>query len=359
MAALSGGLAFGQVADELEDFEPTVILGAPETIGTIETPDIPLPAPEPAAPDLTFGDALLAYETGDPGQALVIAKVAGAAGDARAQVLAGHILMRGETGLVDDFDAVSWLRRAAEQGNVDAMLALGEMSVGTRGGLTPQDAVNYYKQAADAGDTQAMRALSTLAGEGLGVKRDVEVAAAWEETAAGAGDVEAMRRRGEALMDSNPVEALRWLEEAARAGDGASAYAAAILRLESLDIPPDERAVARLLKQAADAGIAAAEADYGLVVYQGAGVTRDVEAAAELFRRAAEGGDAEGQFLWAFTLAKGEGVEADKAEAYYWLLRSGESGVAEYDESRRQLREGLEAVLEEGVMAEVRGRVRE
>ena len=355
MAALSGGVALAQVADELEDFEPTVVIGAPETVGEVEV--VPAPTTPSNAPALTFADALRAYESGDPGRALVVAKVAGAAGDDRAQLLAGHILMRGETGLVDDFDAVSWLRQAAEAGNVDAMLALGEMSVGTRGGLTPDDAVRYYKMAADRGDTQAMRALSTLAGEGLGVRQDPRVAAAWEETAAGNGDVEAMRRRGEALMDTDPVAALRWLEEAARAGDAPSAYAAAILRLESLDIPPDERAVARLLRQAALGGIPAAQADYGLVVYQGAGTERDIDAAARLFRQAAEGGDPEGRFLWAFTLAKGEGVEADKAEAYYWLLKSGESGVPEYDASRRQLREALEEALEPEVQAEVRGRV--
>gem|GEM_PF-965165 len=361
-------MAWAQDASEFEDFEDVVVIGQerPSTIGDIDIPktiavmdeygEIDMEAlPETvSAPALraSFADARLAYEGGDMALALRNARSAAESGDKRAQMLAGMILARGSAGYRDDDAAREFLEMAAGQNDPDALLLLGEMAVDGRAGMTTADAQRWFQTAASLGDTQAMRALSTLA-EG-----NPTVATAWESRAAREGDAEAMRRRAADLMDSDPVAALGWLEKAAAKGDIEAAYAAAILRIENYDIPPDEAKAAALMRQAAEGGLPAGMADYGLLVYQGAGVTRDLPASAAWFRKAAEAGDSEGMFLWAFTLAKGEGVDQDYGEAYYWLLKSGSSGVDDYDAARQQLRERLEANVDASVLAAARARMK-
>jgi len=349
------GTAWAQ-SSELEDFDDIIVIGedAPATtISTITAPNITVRA-EPDTPEtepaILFADALIAYQQGDALSALLDATTAAEAGDARAQVLAGHILMRGEAGRINDSEAVRLFKLAAAQDDLDAMLALGELGVNARGGLSQSDALNYYRMAADLGDTQAMRALSTLAQGSSG-----SVATQWEQRAAASGDVEAMRRRGAALIDTDPQAALTQLKAAAAKGDAESAYAAALMLAENPDVRPDEALAAKLMKQAANAGLPAAMSGYGLLVYQGAGMPRDVTSAADWFKRAAEAGDAEGGFLWAFTLSKGEGVSQNYEEAYYWLLKT-QDEADDYDTTRQQLRETLEANVAPAILAKARAR---
>ena len=97
---------------------------------------------------MTYQDALNAYEDGNKTLALIHAKAAGTPradglfGDADAQVLAGHILRRGETGLIDTEDAARWFRAAADQNHPDALVALGEMALRSQAGMHPGQALD-------------------------------------------------------------------------------------------------------------------------------------------------------------------------------------------------------------------------
>jgi len=62
---------------------------------------------------LSFAQAKDAYEAGDKNLALVYGKAAAEKGDTEAQVLVGHILMRGETGVIDYVAAADWFKKAA------------------------------------------------------------------------------------------------------------------------------------------------------------------------------------------------------------------------------------------------------
>ena len=327
--------------------EPMIatILGPDGEILT-EEPTRPVTMPTPAR-EQDFAVAMLAYQEGNFAKAYRTALSAAQFGEVRGYVIAGTLLMKGQGVERNDTEAVRLLRLAAVGNDADALMALGALAVEGRGGLSPSDATGFYRQAANLGDAQAMRALSTLAADS-----DAGVAQAWESRAAGSGDVESMKRKGAAMVDSDPLAALEWLERAARAGDADSAHAAALLRLENFDIPPDERATAEMMRIAADGGIASAMAEYGLMVLQGQGVRRDEAEAARWLRRSAEAGDAEGAFMYAYTLAKGDGVAVDEAEAYYWLLKSGAQG----DAARDQLRGVLEAKLSPEVRASARRR---
>jgi len=306
---------------------------------------------------ITFQHAMDAYEAGDKALALAHAKIAANNGDVEAMVLAGHILMRGETGLIDTIGAADWFQRAAARHHVDAYVALGELAIRGQAGLTASDAKYWLQKAADLGRTDAMRALADMNMQGTGTVPNPSAGTDLLVRAANNGDALAMKKLGDRLFDTDAEAALGWYEKAAAKGDPNSAYIAAIMYAENYDIRPNAKKAAVLMRQAAEAGMPTAQADYGLLVYQGAGVTRDINAAAKWFERAAKGGDREGQFLYAFTLYKGEGVPQSSEDAYYWLLKSdGESGVDEYDNDRKNFKKNLEKTLDPSVMARARAR---
>lgn len=301
-------------------------------------------------------DAMKAYEGGDKNLALAYGKIAAANGDEEAQILVGHILMRGETGLVDTAEAAKWFQKAALNDNTDALVALAELSLRSQAGLTPPDAVTYLERAAALGRHDAMRVLADVYENGQGVEKDPVKAVQWRGKAAKEGDALAARAMGDETLEKDAFEALQWYEHAATLGDPQSAYIAAIMYVENYEIRPDRKKSAVLMRQAANAEIPAAMADYGLLVYQGVGVEQSNTSAAKWFERAAKAGDSEGQFLYAFTLAKGEGIDQSYEDAYYWLLRSGESGVDDYDNDRKALRERLESNVDSDVLARARSR---
>lgn len=270
--------------------------------------------------------------------------------------MVGHILRRGESGLTDADEAVRWYRRAAQNEQADALVALGEMALRAQGGLSPSDALDWLTRAANLGRTDAMRVLADMYKTGKGVVPNFDTSTYWLGQAAQGGDGLAARHMGDLFLDSDAPEALKWYEKAAAQGDPQSAYIAALMYAENFDIRPNETKAAVLMRQAAEGNIPAAQADYGLLVYQGAGVEPDAKRAAYWFERAATGGDREGQFLYAFTLAKGEGVEQSFEEAYYWLLKSGNSGIDEYDQDREILKSRLEDNVDPAILDKARQR---
>jgi len=141
---------------------------------------------QPAAP--TFQNALDAYNSGDINLAYSHAKTAAEAGDSDAQVLTGRILQKGETGLIDYLGAVQWYTMAANQGHIDAYVALGEMALLSQGGLTPAEAPKWLLPAAENGRTDAMRVLADMYINGMGVVSDPQRGQDWLSKAAEASD---------------------------------------------------------------------------------------------------------------------------------------------------------------------------
>ena len=306
-----------------------------------------------------YETALSAFQAGDYANALAEGKMAGLGGDVEAQIMVGHILMNGLAGPAQKNEAVDWYMKAAGSGNDDAMVALGELALGSYGGLSPSDAVKWLSRAADKGRTDAMLALADIYVVGKGTAPNRTIAQDWLVKADNFGDAKAKRKLGDLYFDTKPTEALSWYEKAAASGDNDAAYIAAIMYAENYDIKPDANKAAKLLKQAALAGLPAAQADFGLVVYQGNGTARSMDEAAKWFKKSAENGDPEGQFLYAFTLAKGEGVKQSYEDAYYWLLRAEKAkpnNVADYDQSRSELKKRLEANVDSAVLARARAR---
>ncbi len=314
-------------------------------------------APLPLPSVTTYEQALSDYDSGNISAALLFAKAAGEAGDARAQVLAGHIYRNGEAGVPNLYEAAKWYRKAALLGDDDAMVALGEMGYKSQGGLTPEDAKTYWTQAAQAGRQDAMRALADLNIKGLGVPRNQAEGVDWLILAADGGDAKAAKRMGDLYIDSAPETALAYYEKAAAAGDADAAYTAAIMYAENLAIKPNQGVATKLMEQAARGGHPAAMADYGLLIFQGIAGDGTPATAAKWFEKAARADDDQGKFFYAYSLAKGDGVSQDFEAAYRWVIQTDKSGIPDYDKDIDTLRSGLEGKLSAQTRARIAAQI--
>ena len=93
--------------------------------------------------------------------------------------------------------AVSWYRKAADQGDADAQYNLGVMYDNGQG--VPQDyaaAVSWYRKAADQGDADAQYNLGVMYDNGQGVPQDYAAAVSWYRKAADQGYADAQYNLG-------------------------------------------------------------------------------------------------------------------------------------------------------------------
>jgi TPR repeat protein len=170
----------------------------------------------------------------------------------------------------DPAEAEAWYRRAADAGDVDAMVKLGKMVA------DPQEAARWQERAAAAGGTRVMLRLGDEADD----RAQAEV---WYRRAAGAGDVDAMLKLGQ--LAGNREEALRWNEQAAAAGGGET-----MLRLGDQAQTRDRTEAEGWYRRAADVGNVDAMVRLGRLLEDW-----DRREAARWYRRAAASGSQAGR----------------------------------------------------------------
>jgi TPR repeat protein len=138
----------------------------------------------------------------------------------------GKLLVADEAPLLEGFvdrkaqheDGVKWIRKAADDGLLDAQTTYGVILY--QGDFEtkrdPAAAVGYLKPAADAGSLEAMNVLGVMHDNGDGVPHDPTVAERFLRQAAMAGHVKAQANLGEFLNRSPEnsearIAALAWL----------------------------------------------------------------------------------------------------------------------------------------------------
>ena len=182
-------------------------------------------------------------------------------GDAKAQNLLGTEYFSGELVAVDMERAVYWFQKAADNGNSMAMYNLGVLYL--NGNFLTEDygkAHHYFSEAARLGLPAAQTSLGLLYVKGIGVKKNMEEAVYWYRRAATFGkeaDVSRSYYEGHLLphrqrqylfgdpdaqfllagllvegkdgVKEDIQEAIRFYEDAASQGDGASMHQLALL----------------------------------------------------------------------------------------------------------------------------------
>jgi uncharacterized protein len=196
-----------------------------------------------------------------------------------------------------------------------------------------RSAYREWKAAAEAGQAEAEFDLGVLYAQGLGVRRDLTVAANWYRKSARQGNAEAQFALGQMYsrgwgVPRDEADALRWFQMASSVDS--EGPPTDWTRIEGYGIPQDLRQAAYWYRQAADQGHPEAQFNLARLYAGGQGVKRDEEQAARWVSASAAQGYAPAQANLGERFAAGNGVVKDHRRAYLWLTLAflhGDKGV--------------------------------
>jgi TPR repeat protein len=129
---------------------------------------------------------------------------------------------RAQPGKTPDLRTLGDLKKAAEAGDIEAMIRLGTFYLND---LKPDylEALRWFRRAAEMGNAFAMERLGGMHRDGYGVKQDYQQAMAWYRKAMDGGDLAAIASIGWMHyhgmgIPKNHAEALKWYRKAAEKG---------------------------------------------------------------------------------------------------------------------------------------------
>ena len=211
----------------------------------------------------------------------------------------GFALIQGDGAQKDVTAGIKLLERAAEKGDLESQLFLGEFFTQDNPDGPSQDiaaAVRWYTKAAEQGSAAAQVKLGARYATGDGVAEDPVEAAKWFRLAAEQGNSSAQFNlgvcyaKGEGVR-KDPVEAVKWYRLAAEQGDDGAQFNLGI-RYDSGDgVRKDPVEAAKWYRLAAEQGNASAQFNLGVCYANGDGAAKDPVEAAKWFRLAAEQGN--------------------------------------------------------------------
>lgn len=249
-------------------------------------------------------------------------------GQADAMAALGRLALSEKTPAADEA-ALPWLQKAAELGNADAQYQLGWLLAGGTS-RKPEDAGAYasFLRSARQGHVGAQIAVATHLLAGRGIAADPAAAREWLVRAAGTGDPVAhflLGRWHEAQQRPGMPEAIDSYLIAARAGHREAQFALADALAAAPDSARRHEAVQWYMK-AHDQGHPAAANRLGELYRDGDGDLRQPEKARALFQLAAGRGDANAMYNLAQMQSEGIGGERDAGVALSWFTRAAEQG---------------------------------
>jgi TPR repeat protein len=168
-------------------------------------------------------------------------------------------------GVPRDFaEAMKWLRKAADQGDVSAQFGVGLMWYQGRG--VPQnyvEAAKWFRKAAEQGDALTQTSLGAMYRDGQGVVQNYAKAAKWYREAAQQGEATAQYELGVMYfqgrgMAQNYAEAVKWYRKAAEQGYTDAQSNLGAMYANGLGVPQDYNEAAKWYRLAADKGDATA-----------------------------------------------------------------------------------------------------
>jgi TPR repeat protein len=186
---------------------------------------------------------------GDPGPA--VWRVGRAARDlgggaSGAQVNLGVMYYNGQSVPQSHREAVTWLRRAAEQGTPSRSTTSGSCTTAEGVPQNHREAVAWFRRAAEQGDADAQYNLGVMYDNGEGVPQDDREAVAWYRRAAEQGNANAQYNLGVMYANGRGVpqddrEAVAWYRRAAEQGYADAQYNLGIMYAKGKGVPQDDR----------------------------------------------------------------------------------------------------------------------
>lgn len=216
----------------------------------------------------------------------------------------------------DPTSALKWYRQAAEAGNTDAALRLGELLAAS----DAREAKQWIEKAITAGAVEGHAYLGDLA-----MVNDKQVARSHYEKGAEVGDSRSMVKLAGILLEdeTSNIDGLRWLERAT-ASRNVDAYA----RLGSLYLKEQPAKAYPFLIEAARNGIPQAQADLADLYLNGTLGKPDPQAAVTWLTEAMKSGNADYQYRLGLLHEQGIGTPVNYANAGTLYTMAGNKGNA-------------------------------
>ena len=244
-------------------------------------------------------------------------------GNPEAQAKLGTVFFNGGLGQQQDQKlAVFWYQKAADQKHVLANFNLGlcyDKGLGVA--ADPVQALKYYQAQLNAAVT--FRDVESV--------RDMKQAAAYFKMAADQGNLLCQREYGRMLLagdgvPSKPEEAVRYITQAAKAGDTAAQLLAAdIYAGRYLTVARDDAKMVDFLWQAATNNEPEALAKIGFCYEEGIGLPRDQTLAIKWYTKGADLGSPEAMVNLGSCYSQGKGgLARDDKVAVKWYERGAE-----------------------------------
>ncbi len=223
-----------------------------------------------------------------------------------------------------------WYRRAAKKGHVKSLLALGCQYEKEK---RYAEAAQCYKRAAEKNSAEAQLRLGDCYYHGNGVKKNLKEAVKWYGLAAENGHSEAQIRLGYCYYHGNGVkkdltEAVKWFICGGKNGNAAVQYLLGNCHSNGIGVKQNESEAAKWYRLAAEKGHTEAQYHLGNCYSNGIGVKQKESEAAKWYRLAAEKGHTEAQFNLGKTYS-GWGLLRNLAEAAKWYRLAAEKGHSE------------------------------
>ncbi|MDO5297105.1 MAG: zinc-ribbon domain-containing protein [bacterium] len=227
--------------------------------------------------------------------------------------------------LRDKEKALQWLTNAAEQGNIDAQLALGQRY--RQGKLIKADgklAETWLTKAMAQGSSAAMLALAEMYEQGSVIEKNGGKAVELYAQAAKQGNIQAMNHLGElyekgTLVERSLKKAVEYYTQAAKRNSPEAKCHLGKLYEKGQGVTKNMAKARSLYEQAAKQGSARAQYCLGNLYEKGQGVNKNIGKALQLYEKAAQQKDPEALAALAALYYVGEVVPLDvqKSINYY------------------------------------------
>ena len=199
---------------------------------------------------------------------------------------------------------------------------------GTNGAAKdPYSAVNFYKQAADLGNTEAQMLLGQMYLTGNIVEKNPGEAMKLFTAAANSGNDEACLKLVDLHIKNKDYElAVDMLKQAAEKNPKAQARLGEMY-MTGRGVEKDVKEAFKLFSEAANRGSIVAQYRIGEMYYKGIGVKKNYVEAAKWYRKAASKGHKDAAYELGVMYVDGIGVKKDNSEAIKWFNKSGRGGA--------------------------------
>jgi uncharacterized protein len=227
--------------------------------------------------------------------------------------------------------------KSAVQANANSADAYVQFCLGLAyeaGHVVPRDysqAMTWYRKAAEQGEKYAQYNLGSMYNNGEGVTQDYAQAATWFRKSAEQGLSQAQFILGRMYYNGTGIpqdyaQALIWFQKAAEQGDAVSQLNLGIMYGDGQGGPQDYAQAMSWFRKAAEQGSSDAKLNLGLMYHKGQGVPQDYAQATAWYQKAAEEGNYKAQCNLGFMYNNGLGVTQNYAEAYYWFAIAASAG---------------------------------